>query len=180
MCPERTGGFLAGAGGFEPPHGGIKIRYLADIPCSGTGRCIAIAARHRPNHSQRFVAPSGGTGFCAIQMRSRPIHEPEGKLLGTAPHGELLWNHENRTCSPGPISNTRCCPARPVLLHRRILQSSAAPFRPWVHRPRTGRAPSRLIRCPLNCRKVIRYRSRFARRRRTAYSVPRRRGADHS
>jgi transposase InsO family protein len=82
-----SGRCMAGAGGFEPPHGGIKIRYLADIPCSGTGRCIAIAARHRPNHSQRIVAPSGGTGFCgiAIQMRSRPIHEPEGKLLGQRP-----------------------------------------------------------------------------------------------
>src|SRR3982074_1175415 len=42
-----------------------------------------------------------------------------------------------------------------LCLHRRILQSSAAPFRPRVYHPRTGRAPSRLILCPLNRRKVI-------------------------
>jgi hypothetical protein len=31
---------VAEAGGFEPPHGGIKIRRRTDLPCSGTGRCI--------------------------------------------------------------------------------------------------------------------------------------------
>jgi transposase len=33
------------------------------------------------------------------------------------------------------IKDAPACPARPVRLHRRILQSSAAPFRPRVHHP---------------------------------------------
>jgi hypothetical protein len=61
-------------------------------------------------------------------------------------------------------ANPGCRPTRLIRLHRRTLQSSAAPFRPRVYHPRTGRAPSRLIQCPLNRRKVSRKYSRKHRR----------------
>ena len=83
-----------------------------------------------------------------------PIHEPEGKLLGQCLDGKLLWHDQNRTRASSLLPGPGGCPARSVCLHRRILQSSAASFRPLVYHPRTARAPSRLIRCPLNRGKV--------------------------
>src|SRR4030081_524449 len=62
--------------------------------------------------------------------------------------------HRWKAGAPGLLPTPECPPTRLVRLHRRILQSSAAPFRPRVYHPRTGRAPSRLIQCPLNRRKV--------------------------
>jgi hypothetical protein len=54
---------VAGAGGFEPPHGGIKIRCLTDLPCSGTGRCIrrrnsSLWRPRRLDHIARRDAPA--------------------------------------------------------------------------------------------------------------------------
>ena len=52
----------ASAGGFEPPHGGIKFRCLTDLPCSGTGRCIrrrnsSLWRPRRLDHNARRDAP---------------------------------------------------------------------------------------------------------------------------
>ena len=53
---------MAGAGRFEPPHGGIKFRCLTDLPCSGTGRCIrrrnsSLWRPRRLDHNARRDAP---------------------------------------------------------------------------------------------------------------------------
>jgi len=55
--------------------------------------------------------------------------------------GTLKTELVHQPCYP----NRNAALARLARLHRRILQSSAAPFRSRVYHPRTGRAPSRLI-----------------------------------
>ena len=105
---------------------------------------------HHSDRGRQYAAAAQGSR----RSRDDPIHEPEGKLLGQCTDGKLLRHSENRTRAPGLLPNPGCRPTRLVRLHRRILQSSAAPFRPRVYHPRTGRAPSRLIQCPLNRRKV--------------------------
>ena len=50
---------LAGAGGFEPPHGGIKIRCLTTWLHPITGHTIAgrVAGRSGAAHLMRFIFP---------------------------------------------------------------------------------------------------------------------------
>jgi len=61
-----------------------KSATLPIFPVREQAGASQLRLVNRPNDSQRIV---GGTGFCgiAIQRRSRPIHEPEGKLLGQRP-----------------------------------------------------------------------------------------------
>jgi hypothetical protein len=54
----------------------------------------------------------------------------KGNCLRQCTDGNLLRHSENRTRVPGLLQNSGCCPARLVRHHRRILQSSAASFRP--------------------------------------------------
>ena len=81
--------------------------------------------------------------------RDRPVDEPQGKLLGQCPDGELLRHAENRARSPERVPQSRCRAARPVRLYRSLLQSPAASLRHRLHHPRTGRGKIRVTRCPL-------------------------------
>jgi putative transposase len=102
-------------------------RWLVDArsPARRTRhRCLVQAIqRQRPapdliHHSDRgsqYAAADYRKGLNEaglVQSMSR-----KGNCWDNAPR-KLLWNHENRTCSPGPLSNTRCRPARLVRLHR--------------------------------------------------------------
>src|SRR5438132_10200461 len=100
------------------------------------------------HHSDR------GSQYAAADYRK--VLGAAGMIQSMSRKGNCWDNapRESRTRAPGLLQNPGCRPARLVRLHRRILHSSAASFRPRVHRPRTGRAPSRLIRCPPNRGKV--------------------------
>ena len=132
-CRRSCSAFGAYIGGW-PGHGSISFPAATRIIRSDRpARCL----------------PVGGTGGRADKARDAahagsPLCDP---ALGERNSPDCSGAGFSNACNP--LSRQGGRPARLVRLHRRILQSSAAPFRSRVYHPRTGRAPSRLIRCPL-------------------------------
>jgi putative transposase len=109
--------------------------------------------RRRPradliHHSDRGSQYAAGD-YRDILRAAGITQSPKGKLLGQRAYGELLRHAEDRTRPSTRISRSGCRSARPVCLHRRLLQSSVDPLRHRLHHPRSGRGNVRLTRCPL-------------------------------
>ena len=117
---------------------------------------------------QRQKPPSGLThhsdrGRQYATAGYRKVHDAAGMIQSMSRKGNCWDNAPMESCFgtlKTELVHQACYPTRDAARHdlfayiERILQSSAAPFRPRVYHPRTGRAPSRLIQCPLNRRKV--------------------------
>jgi hypothetical protein len=79
--------------------------------------------------------------------RDPPVFDAAGMIQSMSRKGNCWDNAPMEGCFgtlKTELVHQACYLSRLVRLHRRILQSSAAPFRPRVYRPRTSRTPSRL------------------------------------
>jgi hypothetical protein len=79
--------------------------------------------------------------------RDPPVFDAAGMIQSMSRKGNCWDNAPMEGCFgtlKTELVHQACYLSRLVRLHRRILQSSAAPFRPRVYHPRTSRTPSRL------------------------------------
>src|SRR3954466_1581700 len=175
-CPGKGRGLVGGYHRY-PDRRGLALPGRGPRPVHpqdswlGDARAYARRTYHGRTDHGRPTAPSEGgldpsrgsrqSVRCQrlsqdpAGRRHHPTDEPQAKLLGQRADGELLRHPEDRTRPSARIPRPRCRAARPVRVHRSLLQSSADPLRYRLHHPRAGRPENRITRCPFSRGNVL-------------------------